>query len=99
MVYEEPSQEELEDIGRDDDLKPLDHISIDDVAAGYDESDDYDTVHIEHPEPKGKGRNVDHESKARRELEEYFQRKLLRKELDYLYDDDFLEESNEDKRK
>lgn len=91
MSYEESNKEELENIDHDDDLKSLENISLDDVSSAYDE-DGFESVDLE-ATSKAKGRHSDHESlKARRALEERFEIMRLRKELDYLYDDDFLEE-------
>jgi hypothetical protein len=96
MQYEEPNKEELEDIDPGDDLKSLDNISIDDVASSYEE-EDYEIGNVENVGPKGKERQSDHESlKARRALEEHLENKRLRKELDYLYDDDFIEGDDEE---
>lgn len=91
MSYEESNKEELENIDPDDDLKSLENISLDDVSSTYDE-EGFEGGDLESAS-KGKGRHSDHESlKARRALEERFEIMRLRKELDYLYDDDFLEE-------
>ena len=96
MQYEEPNKEELEDIDHGDDLKSLESISIDDVSSNYEE-EDYEVIDIENVGSKGKGRQSDHESlKARRALEEHLENKRLRKELDYLYDDDFIEGDEEE---
>lgn len=94
MQYEEPNKEELEDIDSSD-LKSLDSIQIDDAPSSYDD-DDYEIVDVENPDGKGKGRHSEHESlKARRALEERLANKQLRKELDYLYDDGFMEADKE----
>lgn len=91
MQYEKANKEELEDIDHGDNLKSLENISIDDVAGNYEE-EDYEGIDVENAGSKGKGRQSDHESlKARRALEEHLENKRLRKELDYLYDDDFIE--------
>lgn len=91
MQYEEPNKEEIENIEHSDDLKSLENISIDDVASNYEE-EDYEVIDVENVSPKGKSRQSDHESlKARRALEEHLENKRLRKELDYLYDNDFIE--------
>lgn len=96
MVYEESDKEELENIDHDDDLKSLENIALDDVAPVYEE-EGYEPGDIVEPSSKGKGKHSDHESlKARRALEEHFANKRLRKELDYLYDDNFLEKENDD---
>lgn len=98
MQYEEPNKEELEDIDAGDDLKSLESISIDDVTTGY-EDDEYEIIDVENVASKGKGRQSDHESlKARRALEEHLENKRLRKELDYLYDDGFIEGDEEEKK-
>ena len=95
MQYEEPDKEELEDIDSGDDLKSLENISIDDVTSNFEE--DYEGIDEENAGSKGKGRPSDHESlKARRALEEHLENKRLRKELDYLYDDDFIEGDDEE---
>lgn len=96
MQYEEPNKEELEDIDHDDDLKSLENISIDDVASTYEE-EEYEVIDVENVGPKGKNRQSDHESlKARRALEEHLENKRLRKELDYLYDEHFIEGDEEE---
>jgi hypothetical protein len=98
MQYEEPNKEELEDIDSGDDLKSLENISIDDVASGYEE-DEYGVIDVENVGSKVKVRQSDHESlKARRALEEHLENKRLRKELDYLYDDSFIEGDEEKKK-
>ena len=89
MQYEEPDKEELEELDHTNDLKSLEVMGVDEVVDSYD--DDYDGVDLDADE-KGKGRVSDHESlKARHALEERLANKKLRKELDYLYDDDFME--------
>jgi hypothetical protein len=94
MQYEEPDKEELEDLDHSDDLKSLEVMGVDDVVSSYDD-EDYDGVEID-VDGKSKGRSTDHESlKARRALEERLANKQLRKELDYLYDDGFMEEEKE----
>lgn len=99
MQYEEPNKEELEDIDSGDDLKSLEGISIDDVPSAYEE-DEYEIIDVENTTSKGKGRQSDHESlKARRALEEHLENKRLRKELDYLYDDDFIEGDDTEEKK
>jgi hypothetical protein len=96
MSYEEPTKEENDNLDQDDDLKSLDDISIDDVALHYGE-DEYEETDIEGVGPKSKVRPSDHESlKARRALEELLENKKLRKEIDYLYDDNFMDEDDDD---
>lgn len=97
MQYEEPNKKELEDIDTDDDLKSLESISLDDGPSGYEE-DEYEIIDVESPPSKGKSRQSEHESlKSRRALEELLENKRLRKELDYLYDDGFIEGDEEEK--
>lgn len=94
MQYEEPNKEVLEGVDSGDELKSLDAIEIDDVTAAYEE-EDY-VVHSEFEETKEKSRTSEHESlKARRALEEHLENKRLRKELDYLYDETFIEGDDE----
>jgi hypothetical protein len=96
MQYEEPNKEEIEDIDPGDDLKSLENISIDEVTGSYEE-EDYEVIDAENAGSKGKGRQSDHESlKARRALEEHLENKRLRKELDYLYDENFIEGDEEE---
>ena len=98
MQYEEQDKEELDDVDPSGDLESLDNLGIDDTPSHYGD-DEYEIVDIENIEGKGKGRHPDHESlKARRALEDRLASKQLRKELDYLYDDDFMEEDEENKK-
>ena len=96
MQYEEPNKEEIEDIDPGDDLKSLENISIDEVTGSYEE-EDYEVIDAENAGSKGEGPQSDHESlKARRALEEHLENKRLRKELDYLYDENFIEGDEEE---
>lgn len=96
MQYEENDKEELEDVDHSGDLKSIENIE-DDIVQSYGDEEDYENVDVDNVDGKSKGRSTEHESlKARRALEERLASKKLRKELDYLYDNEFIE--NEEKK-
>lgn len=92
MQYEENDKEEIEDVDHSGDLKSIENIEDDIGPPDYDEDGEYENVDVDNVDGKSRGRSTDHESlKARRALEERLANKKLRKELDYLYDDEFMD--------
>lgn len=82
MDYEESSEDEIErDVARDD-LDITDDNELEDI-------------HIKIDSLKEKGRSNSDSLKVRRAIEDHLEKIRQRKELDYLFDDDFVDEGGE----
>lgn len=99
MEYKETSKELAEESDSNDEL-PLDLVfqqdSDFDEESSLNESEIEQLAKFEHLNKKTKTQtNTRFSLKARRAIEDHLERRRLRKELDYLFDDNFPQDRNE----